>query len=115
MEQTVNSSEASDDITQAQLAYLVKKYTEIYADYGKCRQREVIYHLQQIHRMMMPTKTTKMYLWTLQQETLHSETSKGKPSSLFNILSKELEISEEQSKKVQDHRYVIAANYFLIF
>jgi hypothetical protein len=30
-----------DDSDQSELAQLVKEYTDIYADYGKCRQREV--------------------------------------------------------------------------
>lgn len=30
-----------DDSDQSELAKLVKEYTDIYADYGKCRQREV--------------------------------------------------------------------------
>ncbi len=33
-----------DDSDQSELAKLVKEYTDIYADYGKCRQREV--HIQ---------------------------------------------------------------------
>lgn len=32
-----------DDSDQSELAQLVKEYTDIYADYGKCRQREVTY------------------------------------------------------------------------
>jgi len=28
---------------QAELAEIVKQYTDVYADYGKCRQREVPY------------------------------------------------------------------------
>lgn len=30
-----------DDLSQQELADLVKQYTDLYADYGKCRQREV--------------------------------------------------------------------------
>ncbi len=34
------------DADQAELAEIVKQYTDLYADYGKCRQREVIdFHL----------------------------------------------------------------------
>lgn len=32
---------AVDDPDQGELAKIVKRYTDIYADYGKCRQREV--------------------------------------------------------------------------
>lgn len=31
----------SDDTDQSELATIVKQYTDIYADYGKCRQKEV--------------------------------------------------------------------------
>jgi len=35
-----------EDSDQSELAEVVKKYTDIYADYGKCRQREVITHIR---------------------------------------------------------------------
>lgn len=34
-----------EDSDQSELAKVVKQYTDIYADYGKCRQREVCYYL----------------------------------------------------------------------
>ena len=61
------------------------------------------YHLQQLQRLLRPTKTTKMYLWTLQQEKSEKN---NKPTSLFNILTKDLEISEDQAKQIQAHRYI---------
>jgi len=37
-----------DDGDQSELAKIVKQYTDLYADYGKCRQREVQYHYHHI-------------------------------------------------------------------
>jgi len=95
---------ADSSTSQSELATLIKQYKEVYADYGKFRQREVEYHLQQIQRLLRPSKTTKMYLWTLQQE---KGTTDSRPSSLFNILSKELELSEDQTRQIQEHKLVL--------
>lgn len=90
-----------EDSDQSELAQLVKQYTDIYADYGKCRQREVAFHLQQIEKLMVPTNTTKMCLWTLQQDKSFYQSKK---SSIYDILSKTLEISAEQTSKILERR-----------
>eukprot|EP00598_Pedospumella_elongata_P001199 CAMPEP_0184968304 /NCGR_PEP_ID=MMETSP1098-20130426/1391_1 /TAXON_ID=89044 /ORGANISM="Spumella elongata, Strain CCAP 955/1" /LENGTH=383 /DNA_ID=CAMNT_0027489895 /DNA_START=42 /DNA_END=1193 /DNA_ORIENTATION=+ len=91
-----------EDSDQSELAEVVKKYTDIYADYGKCRQREVSFHLNQLEKLLCPTKTTKMSLWALQQDKSFFQTSK---SPMFSILSKELELTPEQTEKIQERRH----------
>lgn len=91
-----------EDSDQSELAEIVKKYTDIYADYGKCRQREVSFHLNQLEKLLCPTKTTKMSLWALQQDKSFFQTSK---SPMFSILSKELELTPEQTEKIQERRH----------
>ncbi len=41
MAQKLTDVERGGEIDQAELAQIVKQYTDIYADYGRCRQREV--------------------------------------------------------------------------
>mmetsp|Transcript_79746 Transcript_79746/g.156388 ORF Transcript_79746/g.156388 Transcript_79746/m.156388 type:complete len:416 (+) Transcript_79746:48-1295(+) len=94
----INSDE---DCDQSELSKVVKQYTDIYADYGKCRQREVSFHLNQLEKLLCPTKTTKLSLWALQQDKSFFQTSK---SPMFEILSKELELTPEQTEKIQERR-----------
>lgn len=42
-----------DDSDQSELANLVKQYTDIYADYGKCRQREVLHCLKMLLKELL--------------------------------------------------------------
>ena len=74
---------------------------------------QVAYHLQQLQKLLLPTKTTKMCLWTLQQDkqffqsnndSIGLESKRPKRSTLFDIISKELDITPEQAKKIQEHR-----------
>ena len=53
-----------------------------------------------------------MCLWTLQQDKSFYQKNK---SPMYDILSKELELTKEQSDKIQDRRYVIFHNYLFAF
>ncbi len=105
MERLMATKLAEADINsgndQTELDQIVKQYTDIYADYGRCRQREVSFHLQQLEKLIIPTLTTKMSLWALQQDRSFYQRHK---SPMFDILSKELEITPEQSEKIQERR-----------
>jgi hypothetical protein len=70
---------------------------------------QVAFHLNQISKLLLPTQTTKMCLWTLQQENSFFE---AKTSPLYNSLVGDLEISEEQSKRIQEKRCVCVALFF---
>lgn len=49
---------------------------------------QVQFHLKQLERQIVPTDTTKMSLWTLEQdESFYKDRKRG---SLFNILRNEL-------------------------
>lgn len=78
---------------QRELADLVLKFTDIYADYGSCRQKEVAFHLAQLEKLILPTRVTKMILWTLQQDYKFFE---EKSSPIWGILVKELEMTPDQ-------------------
>jgi hypothetical protein len=57
--------------------------------------------LNQLEKLLCPTKTTKLSLWALQQDKSFFQKSK---SPMFNILSKELELTPEQTEKIQERR-----------
>mmetsp|Transcript_7391 Transcript_7391/g.14880 ORF Transcript_7391/g.14880 Transcript_7391/m.14880 type:complete len:441 (-) Transcript_7391:56-1378(-) len=89
-------------MTSAGLQAFIKEYTDMYSDYGIRRLDELTFHLGQLERLVMPTTTTKMGLWTLEQDDKFFEnTARG---SLAGILSRELQISEAQKLKIVSHR-----------
>jgi hypothetical protein len=61
----------------------------------------VAFHLGQLEKLLVPTQTTKMCLWTLQQDKSFYECNK---SPLFDMLSKVLGITPEQVDAIQKHR-----------
>ena len=61
------------------------------------------FHLNQLEKLLLPTKTTKMSLWALQQDKSFFQKSQ---SPMFDLLSKELELTVEQIERIQNRRYV---------
>lgn len=82
-----------DSEERKELANLLMKFTDLYADYGSCRQKEIAFHLAQLEKLILPTQITKMILWTLQQDYKFFE---EKSSPIWGILVKELEITPDQ-------------------
>lgn len=82
-----------DSEERKNLVSLVMKFTDLYADYGSCRQKEIAYHLAQLEKLILPTRITKMILWTLQQDYKFFE---EKTSPIWGILVKELDMTPDQ-------------------
>ena len=85
-----------------ELRQLLTRFTEMYSDYGKTRQQELKFHLQQLKKLATPTTFTKMSLWTLGQNDQFFHNPKR--NSLGAILMKELQISPAQAKKIVERR-----------
>jgi hypothetical protein len=90
-----------DSEEKKNLASLVRKFTDLYADYGSCRQKEIAFHLAQLEKLILPTQITKMILWTLQQDYKFFE---EKSSPIWGILVKELDITPEQINFLKKQR-----------
>ncbi|GMH85108.1 hypothetical protein TrVE_jg14220 [Triparma verrucosa] len=113
MERVVNKMKGGERLTdgpnptdelmsKAGLRKFINNYTNMYSDYGGSRENELGFHLKQLERLVMPTTTTKMGLWTLEQDDKFFEnTGRG---SLAGILARELQITENQKKKIIEHR-----------
>lgn len=86
---------------QQELQRMVKNYRDVYADYGEYRRKEVMYHLQQIEKLLLPSRITKMAMWTLNQDIGFFEKQK---SPFWSLISKELELTSEQVTQMQQHR-----------
>jgi hypothetical protein len=57
--------------------------------------------VNQLEKLIVPTLTTKMCLWALQQDKSFYQRNK---SPMYDMLSKELEITTEQTEKIQERR-----------
>jgi len=75
----------------------VRKFSDMYSDYGVNRQQELSFHLEQLQRLVNPTNFTKMGLWTLGQSP-----QGWKKNPIAGILVKELDITPQQGRKILD-------------
>lgn len=80
----------------------LSRFSEMYSDYGRYRQEELIFHLNQLERLAAPTTFTKMSLWTLGQGK--SFYTKPKNNPIAGILQQELGITPAQARKIFAHR-----------
>lgn len=88
----------SSNATQQELDAAVNNLTELYSDYGKRRQDELSFHLEQLRRLANPTNVTKMGLWALGQQSVL------KKNPIAGMLQKELEITSQQGRKIVEQR-----------
>ncbi|CAI5726973.1 hypothetical protein KXD40_002358 [Peronospora effusa] len=89
--------------SEKELAEKIESFKEKYSDYGHGRRSALSYHLHQIERLLLPTQVTKMCIWALRQDDSFWQDEEDE-TSLPVILAKELGLSEEQKKKIQQQR-----------
>ena len=66
-----------------------------FADYGKDRQAAVMYHLEQLRMLLLPTQVTKMCMWSLHQPDEFYDEERNQQSwggGIWNILCRELHV-----------------------
>ena len=108
MKQLVLLSSKGNNIQyQKELRASLNQFTETYSDYGKIRQDELFFHLNQLEKSAAPTTFTKMSLWTLGQNESFFTQPKHHPIS--GILRKELDITPAQVRKIVAQRFKIQA------
>lgn len=90
--------------SEKELAEKIDNFKEQYSDYGHGRRSALNYHMHQIERLLLPTQVTKMCIWALRQDDTFWQDEEDE-TSLPVILAKELGLSEEQKKKIQQQRY----------
>ncbi|KAI9907283.1 hypothetical protein PsorP6_004725 [Peronosclerospora sorghi] len=86
--------------SEKELAEKIDNFKEQYSDYGYGRRSALNYHLHQIERLLLPTQVTKMCIWALRQDDSFWQDEEDE-TSLPVILAKELGLSEDQKKKIQ--------------
>lgn len=105
--------------TQEDMYKLVMEFSDCYADYGKRRQRELAFHLDQVRRLATPSHSTKLSLWTIAHDDGGSgdddnngrdgKGDKGNKASssgnpLVDILRRELGLTEQQNQRIAEHK-----------
>jgi hypothetical protein len=101
------------DKEHAEMQQVIDQYQELYSDYGRRRDQELLIHLQQLQRLANPTNVTKMGLWTLGQgpdrksstaEDLRRPPPRSSNNPIVGLLQRELGITATQSKKILEQR-----------
>jgi chromosome segregation ATPase len=56
------------DGSDAEFKDIIEKFQSRYKEYSDARIKQIEYHLNQLQRLILPTQTTKMILWSLHQD-----------------------------------------------
>ncbi|CAE7689221.1 unnamed protein product, partial [Symbiodinium microadriaticum] len=59
----------------------------------------VAFHIAQLEKLLLPTQTMKLEIWTMQQDLDICESAGQSP--MLDILSKELELTSEQTTAIK--------------
>ncbi|DAZ94299.1 TPA: hypothetical protein N0F65_012068 [Lagenidium giganteum] len=89
--------------SEKELAEKIDNFKEQYSDYGHGRRSALRYHMHQIERLLLPTQVTKMCIWALRQDDSFWQDEEDE-TSLPVILARELGLTEEQKKRIQQQR-----------
>jgi len=90
---------------ETEIAAVLTQFRQLYEHYGEQRQQEVHFHLAQLERLMLPTKNTKMVLWTIAQDEMYTgATDPVAGPSLLSILTEEVGFTDSQIAKLSEHR-----------
>jgi hypothetical protein len=103
MEEMIEKQTPDKDISN-----LLEHFEFRHADYGEQRTTKVEYHLKQVQALLTPTETTKMVMWTLNQEQdfFNEEGEPGSVSaltgggSLWAMMCHALNMTEEQKAQL---------------
>mmetsp|Transcript_35469 Transcript_35469/g.56738 ORF Transcript_35469/g.56738 Transcript_35469/m.56738 type:complete len:267 (-) Transcript_35469:2207-3007(-) len=96
--------------TDEQVQNVLETYVKKFSDYGIVRTESIKRHMEQLERLLLPTQVTKMCMWSLHQDDdFYESTSShsidaGGEGSIWAIVMKEIEASNEQKEKIKGHR-----------
>lgn len=89
---------------------IMKSYYESWSEFGEVRNQQIIWHLNQLKRVLLPAQLTKMTIWSLQQDdefydvTLNNATHGG---SIWDILVNTINLTKEQQTKIIGFRNAV--------
>lgn len=97
-------------VVDGELARRLQAYKETYSDFGRERKAAVEFHLEQLKALLLPNQVSKMTMWSLEQDDEFYDEKKNKETyggGIWNMICKELELTEVQKKKLIEHRHQI--------
>lgn len=110
-------AEAPDEEVSAVIGTYVTKFS----DYGEDRSDTIHRHMEQLSRLLQPTRLTKMFMWSLHQDDEFNEESRtgsdlnsgfdttiGHPlesrKSTWSVILDEIKASSDQIKRFDDYK-----------
>ncbi|CAK4698919.1 hypothetical protein AeMF1_015828 [Aphanomyces euteiches] len=102
--------------SEAEVAKFIEQYKTNYSDYGAKRQETISFHIARVRELLLPTQVTKMCLYSVENgdevpmkpsmATQHAPPppSDSESSNLWEILAKELNISQAQQRQIFQRR-----------
>lgn len=93
-----------------EIAKTLQMFGEKYSDYGPSRTKTLVYHMEELERLLLPTQVTKMCMWSLKQEDdffkddVDDQVALSTGGSIWTILCQYLGVNEEQKEKVKEKR-----------
>ena len=101
---------------EGDLSRAIDEIKEKHSDYGPTRRSSILFHLETIENLLKPTTTTTVAMRAIEnsdkegadrndngQETGYNKLAS---KSLFSLLSKHLDITEEQETALRDSRFI---------
>ncbi|DAZ98450.1 TPA: hypothetical protein N0F65_001151 [Lagenidium giganteum] len=107
--------------SEQEIAQFLNMYKITYSDYGPKRREKLKFHLARIRELLLPTQVTKLCLYSVEQGNESMVTTPAKAATaaanatlgeedatasmtLWNILAKELDVSEAQQRQLLKRR-----------
>ncbi|KAF0683249.1 Aste57867_24681 [Aphanomyces stellatus] len=98
--------------SEAEVAKFIELYKSNYSDYGAKRQETIGFHIARVRDLLLPTQVTKMCLYSVEnadEEKLKRALPRlrdgtHEPVNLWEILAKELDITEAQQRMIFTRR-----------
>ncbi|RHY62740.1 hypothetical protein DYB34_013560 [Aphanomyces astaci] len=100
----------------AEVAQYIELYKSNYSDYGAKRRETLAFHVARVRDLLLPTQVTKMCLYSVENADEVNKTSSSSSlprqaatdpnehANLWEILAKELDISEAQQRQIFTRR-----------
>lgn len=86
---------------------VIRAYVKKFSDYGEDRTDSINKHMQQLEKLLFPTQTTKMCMWSLHQDDDFYKTdgvNDGGDGNIWSIICNVIEATEDQKEKIKLHR-----------
>mmetsp|Transcript_2512 Transcript_2512/g.3189 ORF Transcript_2512/g.3189 Transcript_2512/m.3189 type:complete len:283 (-) Transcript_2512:601-1449(-) len=102
LEEMVGQKASNEDLEK-----VIKMYVKKFSDYGEDRTESINKHMKQLEKLLFPTQTTKMCMWSLHQDDDFYKTdgmNDAGDGNIWSIICNVIEATEDQKEKIKLHR-----------